>query len=129
MTECFNLFSLFSLLKVYTVLVTKKQLPRYVRLTDAEAAMEFECPISLSPLYCPVTIKGSEPKHTFSAPFIDEFTKLSKFDPLNNVPLDKEWRISDTEIDKKISAASACIPLTNGGEEGLICVCVCFSCL
>ena len=78
--------------------------------------MQFEDPISLSTLYRPITIRNSDPKHTFSAPIIDELTKTSKFDPINKTPLESEWRVEDYEIDKKMSAVSACVPLTYGGE-------------
>lgn len=101
----------------YCILVTRKQLPRHVRITDATLALQYECPISLTTLYQPITISGSDPRHTFSAPIIDEFTKMSKFDPLNDIPLESEWRVVDFDLDKKLSSATACIPLTYGGTS------------
>lgn len=91
-------------------------MPRHVRITDPALALQYECPISLSTLYQPITIHGSDPRHTFSAPIMDELTKMSKFDPLNDNPLVADWRIEDFELDKKISSAMACIPLTYGGK-------------
>lgn len=78
--------------------------------------MQYEDPISLSTLYRPITIRNSDPRHTFSAPIIDELTKTSKFDPINDTPLIDDWRIEDFELDKKISSSTACIPLTYGSE-------------
>ncbi|KAK3595487.1 hypothetical protein CHS0354_021583 [Potamilus streckersoni] len=103
--------------QVYIVLITKKQLPRHVRITDPELACQFECPISLSPFYRPITIRGSDPKHTFSAPIIDELTRMSKTDPLNDMPLDKNWRVEDIELEKRIAGVQACVPLTYGGTS------------
>ncbi|XP_052768743.1 uncharacterized protein LOC128208997 [Mya arenaria] len=101
----------------YNLCVTRKQLPRHVKITDPALAMQFEDPISLSTLYQPITIRNSDPKHTFSAPIIDELTKTSKFDPINDMPLESDWRIEDVELDKKMSGATACIPLTYGGAS------------
>lgn len=95
--------------------VVRKQIPRYVKFTKAESLAEFECPLSLSPLYCPLTVKGSKPKHTFSGPFITEISKLSKVDPLNGCALEPGWRIEDYEIDKKMASEEAIIPLTYSG--------------
>ena len=101
----------------YCILVTRKQLPRHVRITDAALALQYECPISLSTLYQPITVLGSDPRHTFSAPILDELTKTSKFDPLNDTPLEADWRVVDFAVDKKMSSALACIPLTYGGKK------------
>lgn len=86
-----------------------------MKITDPVAALQYEDPISLSTLYRPITIRNSDPKHTFSAPIIDEFTKTSKFDPINDTALEADWRIEDYELDKKMSATTACVPLTYGG--------------
>jgi hypothetical protein len=102
--------------QVYTISVMKKQIPRHVTFTDPELALLYECPLSLSALYRPVTIQGSEPRHTFSAPVMDVLTRTNKVDPLNDTPLDPGWRVVDSELEKKMAAAMTCIPLTYGGE-------------
>ncbi len=102
--------------QTYTITVIRKQLPRYVRLTDPELALQYECPISLSPVYRPITIKNSDPKHTYTGPLIDEYTKTSKYDPLGGHPLCTDWRIEDESLDKKLSSVTACIPLVYGGK-------------
>ena len=112
------------LLQKYVINVIRKQLPRHVKLSDPVLAMQFEDPISLSTLYRPITVRNSDPKHTFSAPIIDELTKTSKFDPINDLPLDPEWRVEDFAVDKKLSAATASIPLTYGGQGTLCGSCV-----
>ncbi|KAH3850613.1 hypothetical protein DPMN_093037 [Dreissena polymorpha] len=101
----------------YNICVTRKQIPRHVRITDEALALQYEDPISLSTLYRPITIRNSDPRHTFSAPIIDELTKTSKFDPINDTPLDQDWRVEDFELDKKMSAAIAFVPLTYGGTS------------
>ena len=93
----------------------RKQLPRYVQLTDPSLAIKYEDPISLSVLYQPITVKDSEPPHTFSAPIIDELTRTSKLDPMDETTLASDWRVEDYKLDMEISKAIGYIPLTNGG--------------
>ena len=103
------------LFQVYIVDLIRKPLPRYVKFVDPKKALEFECPISLSPLYRPITVKGSNPKHTYSAPFMDSVTRTSKVDLLNGQALPPDWRVVDRELEAKMSAEPAVIPLTYGG--------------
>ncbi|XP_056020814.1 uncharacterized protein LOC125651820 isoform X2 [Ostrea edulis] len=100
--------------KTYVLDVIRKQIPRFVKLVDDNLAKEFECPFTLSALYRPISIQGGSPKNTYSAPNIDEKTRKTKIDPLSGMPLGKDWRIVDYELDKKIAVALATIPLTNG---------------
>lgn len=104
-------------LQKYIICITRKQLPRHVKITDPALALQYEDPISLSTLYRPITIRNSDPKHTFSAPILDEFTKTSKFDPISGASLVDDWRMEDFELDKKMSSATASIPLTYGGTD------------
>ena len=61
------------------------------------------------------TILLTGTSHIFSAPILDEFTRTSKYDPLDEQPLVNDWRVVSSDLDKKISAAMVTIPLTNGG--------------
>ena len=106
---------LYLLFQVYIVDLIRKPLPRYVKFVDPKKALEFECPISLSPLYRPITVKGSNPKHTYSAPFMDSVTRTSKVDLLSGQALPPDWRVVDRELEAKMSAEPAVIPLTYGG--------------
>ncbi|CAD5116363.1 DgyrCDS5262 [Dimorphilus gyrociliatus] len=98
----------------YKVLVTRKQLPRHIIFVDKGLNWKFEDPLSLSALYCPITIKNSKPKHTYSAPIINQLTKTNKVDPLNEQPLPLDWRIEDEEIEAKLTDSIAKIPLSDG---------------
>ncbi|XP_025103726.1 uncharacterized protein LOC112569887 isoform X2 [Pomacea canaliculata] len=102
--------------QTYTVDILRKPIPRFVKFVDPKKALEFECPFSLGPLYAPITIKNSNPKHTYSAPIIDSLTRTSKYDPLNGQPLPLDWRVVDRELDKKMSEEPAVVPLTYGGS-------------
>lgn len=99
------------------MIVYKKQIPRHIKFLDAQCAMKYECPVSLSALYQPISVKNSNPKHTFTGPFIDEFTKTCKLDPLNEMPLSNDWRLEDFQLDSEMSQAVVCIPLANGGKS------------
>ena len=88
-----------------------------MKLTDPTNAMKYEDPISLSVLYQPVTVKGSDPKHSYSRPIIDELTKTSKIDPLTERILESDWRIEDLSLDKELSQVMGCLSLANGGRH------------
>nr|CAB3263199.1 uncharacterized protein LOC104266112 [Phallusia mammillata] len=90
-------------IKDYKVVVTRKQLPWYVVLKDVEKAKSFECPMTLSPLYNPISIAGSDPKVSMSQPVIDMLTRRSKINPMNEMNLEKDWRVVDGKLDKEIS--------------------------
>ncbi|KAK1171297.1 hypothetical protein AOXY_G6060 [Acipenser oxyrinchus oxyrinchus] len=92
--------------QVYVVVISRMQLPHLVSFNDIKDQVEFECPVSLTALYRPVSINGSDPKHTFSAPYIELLTRRSKVDPLDEQPLRKNWRNPEYDLDKRISAAS-----------------------
>ncbi|GFO50507.1 hypothetical protein PoB_007701200 [Plakobranchus ocellatus] len=102
--------------KLYIVEIVRKPIPRHVKFTDTKAAHDFECPISLSPLYCPITVKNSNPRRSYSGPIINELTKISKVDPLTGDALLAGWKIQDFELDKSMATQSAVIPLTYGGS-------------
>ena len=101
--------------QTYSVIFTKKQIPRFIRFTDAKQGMPFECPISLTAFYQPLSVKGSDPKHTFSGPVLREFTRTCKQDPLNEMPLQIEDLVEDFAVDRDMSNLTGCIPLVNGG--------------
>ncbi|XP_040207190.1 uncharacterized protein LOC120937775 isoform X1 [Rana temporaria] len=92
--------------QVYNIVVTREQVPFSVNFTDIHKQMNYECPISLTALYRPVSIKGSDPKHTMSAPYIDLLTRRAKTDPLDEKMLTEDWRVPEYELDMEISEAS-----------------------
>lgn len=47
---------LFFLFQVYTVNITREQIPLAVTFSDVREQIEFECPVSLSAHYKPVSI-------------------------------------------------------------------------
>ncbi|XP_029449455.1 uncharacterized protein LOC115087006 isoform X2 [Rhinatrema bivittatum] len=92
--------------QVYQVIVTRLQLPCFISFTNNMDQIEYECPVSLTALYRPVSIRGSDPKHIFSAPYIDLLTRRSKVDPLDETILGENWRVPEYQLDMKISGAS-----------------------
>ncbi|XP_071996515.1 uncharacterized protein [Engystomops pustulosus] len=91
--------------QVYTITVTRGQLPFSVKFSDTQDQMKYECPISLAALYRPVSIQGSVPKHTISAQYLDLLTRRSKTDPLDETILRENWRVPEYELDMNMSAA------------------------
>ncbi|XP_074656502.1 uncharacterized protein LOC141909757 [Tubulanus polymorphus] len=104
----------------YLIKVTKKQIPRYVKIHDAPLAMKYQCPVSLSALYLPISIRNSDPKRTYSGPIIDEFTKTSKVDPLSEEALIGDWKIEDADCELKLNEIIASIPFTGGGATDAV---------
>ncbi|KAM8945456.1 uncharacterized protein RCH25_048729 [Pelodytes ibericus] len=92
--------------QVYSLTITRSQLPCCVRFTDLQDQMNYECPISLTALYRPVSIKGSDPKHIMSGPYMDLLTRRSKMDPFDEATLQENWRVPEYELDMKMSAAN-----------------------
>ncbi|XP_066450937.1 uncharacterized protein [Eleutherodactylus coqui] len=92
--------------QVYKIIVTRAQLPFWVKFVDTQEQMTYECPISLAALYRPVSVKGSVPKHTISAQYLDLLTRRSKTDPLDETVLGEDWRLPEYELDMDMSAAN-----------------------
>lgn len=121
----------FFFLQVYTVNITREQVPLAVTFCDVRDQIEFECPVSLSALYKPVSIHlrweqcfcgqtplciiiimcfsvmfvCSEPKTAFSAPYIDMLTRRSKVDPFTERPLGERWKVRESELEQRMSNA------------------------
>ncbi|XP_066552667.1 uncharacterized protein LOC136718819 [Amia ocellicauda] len=91
--------------QLYTVVITREQIPHIVTFNDLKDQIEFECAISLTAFYRPVSINGSDPKHIFSAPYIDVLTRRSKVDPLDERPLGEGWKTPEYEVERRMSAA------------------------
>jgi len=99
------------------VLVIRKPIPRYVRLRDKPAVSRYECPLSLSVLYQPVsTWCAGRVTATYSAPLLDVLVRIDRVDPLSEQTLDLSWRSPRYDIDSELTAADACITFTDGGE-------------
>ncbi|KAL3971792.1 target of EGR1 protein 1 [Sarotherodon galilaeus] len=94
-----------SVSQVYKVLVTRELLPVPVTFTDVKQQLEYECPVSLSAFYRPLSINHSEPKSIFSRPYIELLARRSKVDPLSDCPLGDGWKVVELDLDKKMSAA------------------------
>ena len=57
------------------VLVSRKQIRWPIALKDDKLAMQYECPMTLSPMYNPVSIAGSNPQVSLSQPSMDMLTR------------------------------------------------------
>nr|XP_046256934.1 uncharacterized protein LOC124065539 [Scatophagus argus] len=91
--------------QVYTLLVTRKLIPMAVTFADEKQQLDYECPVSLTAFYRPVSINHSDPKHILSRPYIEMLARRSKVDPLNDCPLGDGWKVVELDLDRKMSAA------------------------
>ncbi|MED6283972.1 hypothetical protein CHARACLAT_014531 [Characodon lateralis] len=94
-----------SVSQLYTVLVTRELIPVAVTFSEGRQQLDYECPVSLSALYRPVSVHHSNPKSTFSRPFIEMLARRSRVDPLSGCPLGDGWKVVELDLDKKMSAA------------------------
>lgn len=46
-----------------------------MKLTDPKLSLKFEDAFSLAPVYLPISVRGTDPKNTYSGPFILEMTR------------------------------------------------------
>ncbi|XP_040286115.1 uncharacterized protein LOC120999308 [Bufo bufo] len=106
--------------QVYRIIVTRAMLPFFVKFTDVQEQMKYECPISLATLYRPISIKGSVPKHTISAQYLDLLTRRSKTDPLDETVLSENWRLPEYELDINMSAANVFCCFSYRGCEDIV---------
>nr|XP_008292168.1 PREDICTED: uncharacterized protein LOC103366271 [Stegastes partitus] len=94
-----------SVSQAYKVLVTRELVPMPVTFTDGKQQLDYECPVSLSAFYRPVSIKHSDPKSIFSRPYIEMLARRSKVDPLSDCPLGDGWKVAELELDRRMSAS------------------------
>ena len=82
--------------------------------------MKYECPITLGPFYKPVSVIGSDPKHIFTEPLIDEMTRTSKQDPLDGAPLERDWKKRECGVDEEMSGVTVQCLYQYAGKIGCI---------
>ncbi|XP_037829309.1 uncharacterized protein LOC108247256 isoform X2 [Kryptolebias marmoratus] len=90
--------------QAYTVLVTRELIPMAVIFTDEKQQLDYECPVSLTAFYRPVSVH-SNPKSIFSRPYLEMLTRRAKVDPLSDRPLGDGWKVPEPDLDKKMSKA------------------------
>ncbi|XP_027863124.1 uncharacterized protein LOC114138198 isoform X3 [Xiphophorus couchianus] len=93
-----------SVTQVYTVCVTRELFPVAVTFSERKHQVEYECPVSLSALYRPVSVRQSDPKSIFSRPYIEMLARRSKVDPFTGCVLGDGWKVSELDLDKAMSA-------------------------
>ncbi|XP_062257509.1 uncharacterized protein LOC133966543 [Platichthys flesus] len=91
--------------QVYTVLVTRELVPLPVTFTDGKQQLDYECPVSLSAFYRPVSISHSDPKQTLSRPYSEMLARRPRVDPLSACPLGDGWKVVERDLDGEMSAA------------------------
>ncbi|XP_069000352.1 uncharacterized protein [Embiotoca jacksoni] len=91
--------------QVYTLLVIRELIPTAVTFADGKQQLDFECPVSLSAFYRPVSINPSDPKNIFSRPYIEMLARRSKVDPLSDRPLGDGWKVVELDLDRRMSAS------------------------
>ena len=82
----------------YTINICRNKL-----LFPIDISSHFKCTICLSPLHCPVALKGDEPKQYFCENCIQLVIRSNNYHPLTGVALPDDPIIKDYDMEKKIS--------------------------
>ncbi|XP_062375921.1 uncharacterized protein LOC134064127 [Sardina pilchardus] len=106
--------------QVYSIAISREQIPVAVSFCNVKDQIKYECPVSLTAFYRPASINLSDPKHIFSAPYIDMLTRRAKVDPLTESPLGEGWKVPELDLDKKMSAVSVKCFFAHCGCESTI---------
>lgn len=101
--------------KIYTVKVCKQHLFRPAHFVNKGDIMKVECPICLGIPHRPKSIEGSHSGRVYCKSCIDEITRTSKQDPLDDAPLIGEWRLDEFELDKELSSLPTYCVFTHWG--------------
>uniref|UniRef100_UPI00398F8526 uncharacterized protein isoform X2 n=1 Tax=Pristiophorus japonicus TaxID=55135 RepID=UPI00398F8526 len=92
--------------QIYRIIVVRVQFPWYINFTNPKDILDYECPVTLKAFYKPVSIKGSDPKHTFSEMSIKFLTRKIKCDPFDDTPFDEHWSVPEYELERRMSGAN-----------------------
>ena len=91
--------------QTYVITVCRQEIVRYFQFVDSKLNQEYECPVCLRPRHRPKSIAGSNPKHIFCKSCIEELTRTSKVDPLDETPLKGEWKMDELEMESKMAGS------------------------
>lgn len=106
--------------QTYVIIVCREEVVWYFRFVDSKLNQQFECPVCLRLLYRPKSIAGSLPKHVFCKSCVEELTRTSKVDPLDETPLKGDWKLDEFEMESDMSGAEVqCVFSYRGCAEKL----------
>ena len=91
--------------QTYVVTVCREEIVRRIRFVDGKLNQKFECPVCLGLLYRPKSIANSSPKHVFCKSCIEELTRTSKVDPLDESTLKGDWKMDEFEMEAEMAAS------------------------
>lgn len=105
-------------LKTYRLLALRMKIPWPLCLTDAKITYNYSCPVCLGQFHCPKSIRETEPKHKFCKCCIEELTRTTKQNPLNEKPLTGDWLVNEEILEQELSAQTVlCVYSRYGCQE------------
>ena len=94
--------------KTYQLLIQRAKIPWHINTIDSSNIHNYSCPICLAIVHCPKSIAETQPKHVFCKSCIDELTRTTKRNPLNEQLLTGDWLVSEPDLEEKLTLFEVC---------------------
>ena len=89
--------------KTYQIIIQRAKIPWSVSTINLCDVYNNTCPICLAVFHCPKSIVDTTPKHLFCKSCIDELTRTTKQNPLNEQDLTGDWLINEPSLEEKLT--------------------------
>ena len=94
--------------KTYQLLIQRAKIPWHITMIDSSTILNYSCPICLAIVHCPKSIAETQPKHVFCKSCINELTRTTKRNPLNEQLLMGDWLVSESALEEKLTLLQVC---------------------
>lgn len=89
--------------KAYHLLIQKAKIPWHISTIDISKIYHYTCPVCLAVLHCPKCIANTNPKHVFCKSCIDELSRTTKRNPLNEQLLTGDWLANEPTMEEELT--------------------------
>ena len=90
--------------KTYQILVQRASIPWLITTIDTSNIYNYSCPICLAIIHCPKSIAETKPKHVFCKSCIEELTRTTKRNPLNEQSLTGDWIVNEPSLEEELAS-------------------------
>ena len=94
--------------KTYQILIQRAKIPWHITTIDISNISNYNCPVCLAIIHCPKSIAETKPKHVFCKSCIDELTRTTKQNPLNEQWLTGDWLVNEPGLEEMLLSLEVC---------------------
>jgi hypothetical protein len=94
--------------KTYQLLIQRAKIPWHITTIYISNIYNYSCPVCLAIIHCPKSIAETTPKHVFCKSCIDELTRTTKQDPLNEQLLTGDWLVNEPSLEETLTSLAVC---------------------